>query len=515
MSQKLRNWRDKTALKEGVDSFRVLSNATIKLIAEMKPQNEEELISIKGIKQRKFDKYGQNLLAIINDCSVSEAEGVNDASSQNTCSISQYFILINSGLRKYQARILAEVSSLDVRDTYIFFSLKDKVDDSVLPCFMWRRDYEVCGMSLEVGMEIIAEGFPSIYERAGRFSFQTKTIELVGEGALKVAYDKLRIKLSKEGLFDTSKKRDIPDFPQKIGVITSKQGAVISDFLNNLGKHGYQISLIDSRVEGLRAVKNLLSALNRFEREDLDILVIIRGGGSMESMMAFDNEVLVRKIVNYPIPVIAGIGHHKDVPLLALVADAMPSTPTAAAHILNRSWIEASNNFNNNRCTIVSSFERMLNGKEKELDRMVSLIYGCFNDIFRRFSGLKNKIRESLLKIGYQLATIKKENKRSWQSITVGLENIIGRSRGEENSLWQHYIRNGFSGLIIRASEKIRNNETIIRHNDPHRQLSLGYSIARKDGRVIRVANETLPGQKINIELLNGSFDSEIIRINN
>jgi exodeoxyribonuclease VII large subunit len=186
-------------------------------------------------------------------------------------------------------------------------------------------------------MEVIVEGTPSIYIPNGRFNFGVNTIELVGEGALKMAYDKLKKKLDSEGLFDIERKKLIPELPERIGLITSETGAVIHDFLTNIGKYGFKIKFFNSRVEGQLAIKDLLSAIEYFEDKDIDVLVIIRGGGSLESLQAFNNEVLIRKIADFEKPVICGIGHDKDVPLCALVADLLVSTPTAVTTVLNRS----------------------------------------------------------------------------------------------------------------------------------------------------------------------------------
>jgi exodeoxyribonuclease VII large subunit len=189
-------------------------------------------------------------------------------------------------------------------------------------------------------MEVILTGHPNIYPKTGRLSFVAGTAELVGEGALKKAYDDLKKKLEEEGLFAVERKRPIPNLALKIGVITSREGAVIHDFENNLGKFGFKILFVNSHVEGQAATKDLLAAIRTMRSQDIEVLVIIRGGGSLESLQAFNNEKLVREIVDFPVPVIAGIGHDQDVPLMALAADHMTSTPTAAANLLNKSWEE-------------------------------------------------------------------------------------------------------------------------------------------------------------------------------
>ncbi|MCX6791349.1 MAG: exodeoxyribonuclease VII large subunit, partial [Candidatus Gribaldobacteria bacterium] len=198
------------------------------------------------------------------------------------------------------------------------------------------------------------------YTANGKFSFVAKTVELKGEGALKKAYDELKNKLEQEGIFDAETKKALPEFPRKIGVITSKQGAVIHDLLNNLGKFGFQIKMADSRVEGQEALGDLLSAIKTMSKQDIDLLVLMRGGGSLESLQPFNNEALIRAIVDFKVPIIVAIGHDKDVPLLALAADFAPSTPTAVTIALNKSWENALAQINLKERIILGKFSNAL-----------------------------------------------------------------------------------------------------------------------------------------------------------
>ncbi|HEY4525838.1 MAG TPA: exodeoxyribonuclease VII large subunit [Candidatus Paceibacterota bacterium] len=262
---------------------------------------------------------------------------------EKTFTVSEYVELWNNFFKKIKpAKVLGEISQVKSGPSgHIYFTVKDKSGTSILDCIIWNRNYLMCGVKFEVGMEVILQGRPSIYGPSGRFSFIADTVELVGEGALKKAYDELKKKLEKAGVFAEERKRSLPEFVHRIGVITSRDGAVIHDFVNNLGKFGFEILLVDSRVEGQQATKSLLDSVKTLRDKKIEVLVIIRGGGSLESLQAFNNEALIREIVDFPVPVIAGIGHDQDVPLLALAADYMTSTPTAAAHLLNQSWEEA------------------------------------------------------------------------------------------------------------------------------------------------------------------------------
>ena len=256
--------------------------------------------------------------------------------------VAEFIAFLNVNLKSTKVKIIGEVGEVKFGPTgHVYFTLKDDKDGAMLNCIIWSHKYKLFGVKLETGMKVLIFGNPEIYAPSGRFSFITDTIELAGEGELKKQYDELKRRLEKEGIFALENKRAIPKYPQKIGLITAKQGAVIHDFLQNIGKFGFKTIFIDSRVEGQGAVEDILNSIKTLRKKDIDVLVIIRGGGSMESLMPFNNEMIIREIVGFPVPVIVGIGHDKDIPLVCLAADKSESTPTAVANLLNESWDKA------------------------------------------------------------------------------------------------------------------------------------------------------------------------------
>jgi exodeoxyribonuclease VII large subunit len=384
------------------------------------------------------------------------ANGTPLSADDKVFTIAQYIELLNIFFKSQSARIIGEISELKrAASGHVYFSIKDKENPGSLDAIMWARNYQLCGINLEVGMEVILNGHPNVYPNNGRLSFVADTVELVGEGALKKAYDDLRKKLEAEGVFAAARKRVLPDYIQRIGVITSMKGAVIHDFENNLGKFGFKVNVIDARVEGAQAAPSLLAAIHAMREmvEDegsrgtgIEALVIIRGGGSLESLQAFNNEALVREIVDFPVPVIAGIGHDQDVPLMALAADYMTSTPTAVAHLLSRSWEEA--------------YAKV-----------------------REFSGLLNRFPLELQRVGHALTN-------TWD----GLINLFERSLAD-------------------AKTTIALGAQAIKSNDPARQLALGYSIARKNGKVVRSTAGLSPGAALELTVSDGVIDSTITNI--
>ena len=511
----LRGWRDERAKKENAEPWRVLSNQTLSEIALAMPKTREDLMAIKGIKEKKCGKYGKEILDILHaipnaiptenpqethsistrfPTSLSTDQSQSQSQDQNqeipdAFSVSAYLGILNKGLEKYASRIRGEISSIDIRGNYLFFSLKDKDDGSTISCFMWMNAYKMSGVDLKEGLEIIAGGMPEIYKPSGRLSFRADTAELVGEGALKMAYEKLRAKLEKEGLFSPDRKKAIPEYPQNIGIITSKTGAVIHDFLNNIGRFGFRIRLIDSRVEGALAVKELVASIREFKKQkNLDVLVIMRGGGSLESLQAFNNEMLVQEIASCPFPVIAGIGHDKDVPLAALAADHACSTPTAAAKLLNAGWEQAGAKVRFAEQKIFAGFETQLKEKIFFVERIGSILKESLQKMIVKIASLSSRFSRHIAVLGEQIAFLKKS-----------LPKTSAR------------IFSGFTSLLDRTREKISSTERMLALHNPERQLRLGWSIAfSPSGKILRSVKDISIGDKMQVRVSDGVIDAKV-----
>lgn len=384
-------------------------------------------------------------------------------------SISEFISLLNIGLKTSKAKIVGEVSEVKTGPTgHVYFTLKDEKDGATMNCIIWKSKYQMYGIRLEEGMKIMAFGHPEIYAPSGRLSFIAETLEPAGEGELKKQYDELKRKLTQEGLFEEARKRPLPKYPQRIGVITSLQGAVIADFSNNLGKFGFRVKMIDSRVEGQLAVADLLNAIKTFKKQDIEVLVIMRGGGSLEAMMAFNNELLVREVANFPVPVIAAIGHDKDAPLITLAADSAPSTPTAAANLLGESWNQA--------LLFLERYERD--------------IIGRYEEILEKYKAVEAKLKLSFLNF-----------KNALQNVKINLENSL-----------EKYCT-GFEALLEKAREKLEYALQIINLNNPERQLRLGYSIVMASERIVRKTGDVKIGESLDIKVSDGKIISEVKKI--
>lgn len=252
-------------------------------------------------------------------------------------SVSQFVSYVNETFKAIwdptQVALEGEVSEFRVsQGQWVNFNLKD--GDALVSVFMVLGKLQI---PLSEGMRVRLYGFPRIYPKYGKFSFSADRVELVGEGALQKALAMLRAKLDAEGLFDPSRKRELIRFPQRIALIASRDSAAYGDFIRIVNERwrGLEIDLYHAVVQGEKAPGSVVSCLERANRNGpYDAIVITRGGGSLEELMAFNDEQVVRAVFSSKFPVIAAIGHERDVTLVEEAADVRGSTPTDAARRL-------------------------------------------------------------------------------------------------------------------------------------------------------------------------------------
>lgn len=493
----LKRWRETTAAREGVELYRVLPNATLEEIAGIRPQTREDLLSVKGIKEAKFRKYGREILRVVAPYAVNDetpsaepARADSEAPVPDMLSVSQFLDELNLELSGMAARVRGEVSSVDERERVVYFSLKDAVDDATIHCLIFRSAYALSGVRIAIGDEIIVEGVSEIWKPTGRLSFKAGLIEFSGEGALKKAYEELKKKLETEGLFAPERKREIPVFPERIALLTSRDGAAIGDFMTNVGRHGYHISLFPSSVEGKRAVFDLLAGIRYFNThpERYDVLVIVRGGGSLESLQAFNNETLVRAIADSKIPVIAGIGHEKDITLVALAADVMVSTPTAASRFVRQSWEEGMERVGNAGHALRSRMSDRVSLSREAITQIDTLLLDHFREMKERIGTIVARFLGKREVIAYGI-----------------------RSEAESVSVLADTAGKGLTTLFSATRDTLSRIEKLLFQFDPTRALKLGYSLVRlKNGGIVRTSTDTHVGDRLDIRLAEGSIEAEV-----
>lgn len=384
---------------------------------------------------------------------------------QPVFSVGEFLDFTNEVLGARDVQVRGEVVGAKPHPTGFYFSLKDQAEQAIIDCYLSPHAYRGLGFVLEDGMLAKIGGTASVYKAKGRFSFRVQTVELVGEGSLKKAYEALKQRFITEGLFD--RKRPLPEFIRRVAVITSRSGAVIDDFRRNLAALGLHVTLADVRVEGAQAPAQVCAALGRFNArpDEYDVLVLIRGGGSMEDLQAFNDEQVVRAVFGSRIPTIVSIGHDRDVPLAQMAGDASASTPTATAHLINASW-----------------------------DRLRS--------VPQQAQRLSYVYTAALTAAGAEVSAAS-------HRLSVHLARLVGRG----NELHQR-LRHGLERVGARLQgmqERVTAAERQLDASSPERLLRLGYSIVTDEsGAVIRRSSQVRHGQLLTTQLSHGAFVSEV-----
>ena len=370
--------------------------------------------------------------------------------------------------------VIGEISNLTFHKSgYVFFSLKE--DKSRLKCIIAPWNVEKITCPLEEGMEVIASGFISVFERDGVYNLNVRDIETNGIGQLAVAFEKLKAKLEKEGLFAPENKKPLPSFPSKIAVVTSETGAAVRDIIKTIkNKNDYvNILVFPVLVQGPAAARDIAGAIDRINAEysDIDIIITGRGGGSMEELWAFNEEIVARSIFASNIPVISAVGHETDFTIADFTADFRAATPTAAAEMAVPNTNEIRLAMNEMRTALANNLIRNIEMKRNRLNALDP-------NAFAR--GISEKIAYEQL----------------------NADRIL---EGMEESL-RHRIAS--------LKERVEHLGALISTADPKAILARGYSVVTdENGSIISSADELSIGQNVTIETGRGSAAARITRV--
>ncbi len=280
-----------------------------------------------------------------------------------------------------------EISNLKFHTSgHVYFSMKDK--DSQINCVMWRTRTAGLFFTPQDGMKVLALGKITVYEKRGYYQFDVIRMQPAGIGELQLAFEQLKNKLMEEGLFDKEHKKPIPKYPERIGLVTSPTGAAIQDMLNIINRRfsGIEVIIKPVKVQGEGAAQEIAKAIDEFnEFGKVDILILGRGGGSLEDLWAFNEEVVARAIFRSEIPVISAVGHEIDFSISDFVADLRAPTPSAAAELAVPDGNELLNHIFQYRKTILEISTSLI---QHQRDRLKSLI-GSYN-----FLKIPDKVRQ-------------------------------------------------------------------------------------------------------------------------
>ncbi len=397
---------------------------------------------------------------------------------------------------------------------HYYFTLKD--EESQLKCALFKGAARFAKFKPEDGLAVIARGNLEVREDRGEYQLIVELLQPQGAGALQLAFEQLKRKLAAEGLFEASRKRPLPKLPRRIGIVTSPSGAVIRDMLNILGRRfpGLHIRLFPAQVQGDGAAEQVCQGIHYFSRSGwAEVVIIARGGGSLEDLWTFNEEQVARVIAGSAIPIISAIGHETDFTIADFVADCRAPTPSAAAEILV--------------CTRESLLEQIAGCRTKSLQAMRYRLLVCARDLQQRGTERSGTLMHRALRrraqqvddLEYRLRDLQKRfidaQCRRFADLHRRLEANNLRLRFARNHHQQELLRQrlqkGIRETLWRIRRRQESLEAHLSQLSPLTVLGRGYAIVENARHhILRAAAETRTGEELKIRLHKGEVDAVV-----
>ena len=410
--------------------------------------------------------------------------------------------------------LTGQVSNFRKRPTHQYFSLKD--DRAVIQATIWAGIYQKLGFDLEEGMKINVIGRVQIYEPSGSYSIIIEKAEPDGVGALAIQFEQLKKKLSEEGLFQDRFKQVIPQFAKKIGVVTSRSGAVIQDIITTVSRRfpGVEIVLYPTKVQGEGAAEEIARNIVRAnEREDLDILIIGRGGGSIEDLWAFNEEIVVRSIFESRLPIISSVGHETDVTLADFVADRRAATPTSAAELATPvTKLDLMTYLQNQEKRMATAVKHTLSKKKEALRALSQSV--IFRQPERLYDGYLQRLDQLMLRLKQGLNGELVRNQQKVQGQIHRLEQlspIVKLQRYQDRiQQLQKLMRSQMAVTYDAKVAEVKRLSEALLMLDTSRIVARGFAIVKKEDAVISSAEDLKVNDQVMLMMRDGQVDLEV-----
>ncbi|MBR6670485.1 MAG: exodeoxyribonuclease VII large subunit [Ruminococcus sp.] len=368
--------------------------------------------------------------------------------------------------------VKGEISNFTVhyRSGHLYFTLKD--GEAAIKAVMFSSAASRLKFNVENGMSVIVSASVAVYERDGVYQLYVTDIQPDGTGAVYIAVEQLKAKLSKLGIFDNAHKRPLPVFPKKIGVVTSKSGAALKDIINVLSRR-YPIGelyIVNALVQGENAPDSICRGILEAEKAECDVVIVGRGGGSIEDLSAFNSEKVAYAIYNCKAPVVSAVGHETDYTIADLAADLRAPTPSAAAELVSL------------------SSEQLLE-KTKMLEKRLE------NAVYKLFDGKS----EQLIALNSRLLKFSPEN-----NLKINNQKLCMLEKG---------LKNAITARLRNCEALLNSKMTALDVLSPVKVLSRGYSLVYNEEKLINNASQATIGDKLSIRTGNGSIIAEVTDI--
>ena len=410
--------------------------------------------------------------------------------------------------------LTGQVSNFRKRPNHQYFSLKD--EKAVIQATIWSGVYKKLGFELEEGMKVNVIGRVQLYEPSGSYSIVIEKAEPDGIGALAVQFEQLKKKLGEEGLFQDKYKQPLPQFPKKIGVVTSPSGAVIRDIITTVSRRftGVDILLYPTKVQGEGAAAEVATNIRRAnEREDLDVLIIGRGGGSIEDLWAFNEEIVVRAIFESQIPIISSVGHETDTTLADFVADRRAATPTAAAELATPvTKLDLLGHLSQQQNRLSNAASNRLSYQRERLHKLASSV--IFRQPERLYDGYLQKLDQLNLRLKQKIREYYSEEVQQVKILQHRLESLsplrqVQRYQEQVNQQ-ERLLRSNMAVIYDHKVAEAKRLSDALLMLDTSRIVARGYAIIQKNETVIESSQDIKEKDQLTILMRDGQVQVEV-----
>jgi exodeoxyribonuclease VII large subunit len=412
--------------------------------------------------------------------------------------------------------VAGEISNLTrAASGHAYFSLKDETAQA--RCVMFRSRAQSVAWKLENGQQVEARVLVSLYEARGEFQLNVEALRRAGLGRLFETFARLKARLDAEGCFAAERKRPLPRFPRRIGIVSSPRAAALQDVLAALRRRAPHLSavLYPALVQGDGAAAEISRAIAvAGQRDECDLLLIVRGGGSIEDLWAFNEEAVARAIVASPLPTVSGVGHETDTTIADYVADLRAATPTAAAELATQGWYEAAGEVADLGTALARAMQYRIARQQQELDHLAfRLVHPA-----TRLAQARDRLALLGSQLDASLARSLRRHRERLNHAALALARSIPRTerRHGQLGLLAQRLRAAIREQHAKRRATVGNMAAALAHLNPEATLARGFSIVRDaGGRLVTDAASLQPGQIISVHLARGEAEASIVNTTN
>ncbi len=393
---------------------------------------------------------------------------------------------------------------------HLYFTLKD--EQAQVRCAMFRNRAALLPWQLASGQRIEARALVTLYEARGDYQLTVETVRRAGVGSLHEAFVRLKDKLLAEGLFDPERKRALPHYPRRIGIVTSPQAAALSDIVTAFKRRAPHIhlTLFPSQVQGDAAPAQLCQALeDAIQSGDQDLIILARGGGSLEDLWAFNDETLARAVAACPVPIISGVGHETDFTITDLAADLRAATPTAAAELASAAWVEAGQTLTLLQAKLERAMSRLLERRGQKLDQLAR---GLISPAARLTA-----LRKQLTYATARLSSATEHRVIREQTRLGGLSWRLSAAKPNAANHRRHVdalasrLDHALATQLGTRRATLEQLQTALHSLNPEDVLRRGYAIVRDEGnRIVTGPGQLLPHAPITLQFATGEVRARV-----